>query len=664
MDFNDAKERIAHLRGLIEYHNNLYYIENRNEISDEEYDKLTRELKALEAQYPQLVTADSPTQHVGGAAGSLFSPVIHKVPMGSLQDVFSFEELFEFDRRVRETVPNPLYVVEPKIDGLSVSLEYRNGLLTVGSTRGDGLVGEDVTPNILTIASIPHKLPEALPLLEVRGEVYMPREVFAALVGEQELKGEMPFKNPRNAAAGSLRQKDAAIARARKLDIFVFNVQQIEGKPLSSHRQSLDFVKKMGLKTSPSYPVFDNITDAVKEVGRIGESRSAFSFDIDGAVIKVDDFSQRTLLGATAKYPKWAVAFKYPPEEKQTKLLDIQVNVGRTGVLTPTAVFEPVLLAGSTVGRAVLHNQDFIDQKEIRIGDTIVVRKAGDIIPEVVQVVNHSPGVPVYKMPEYCPSCGEKVTREEGEAALRCTNPECPAQLHRNIIHFASRDAMDIEGLGPAVVAALIHAGLIHSYADLYDLKQEQIERLDRMGTLSAQNLIKALEKSRSNELSKLIFALGIKNIGAKAAVLLADRFGSVDALFTATVEEIAGIEGFGLIMAQSVADFFAHTQTRELIEKLREAGVNLISAKKEKNSDLFAGKTFVLTGTLSSFTRSEAAELIEQNGGKVSSSVSKKTSYVLAGEEAGSKLDKAIRLGVPVISQMEFLQMLEKQKR
>ena len=619
---------------------------------------LQRELKAIEDKYPDLVTPDSPTVRVGGSAENLFSKVEHRVRMESLQDAFSFAEIEEFDRRVRETERDVYYVVEPKIDGLSVSLEYTNGVLTRGSTRGDGDVGEDVTANLRTVRSIPLKIKTPLPFLEVRGEVYMPKSVFASLVTRQELDGEKPFKNPRNAAAGSLRQKDSKVTAGRGLDIFVFNVQQIEGTELSSHKQSLDFLREQGFHTIPFYTRFDNITDVISELKRIGEIRSGLEYDIDGAVIKVDDFAQRERLGSTSKFPKWAVAFKYPPEEKTTKLVDIEIGVGRTGVLTPTAIFEPVLLAGSTVSRATLHNQDFITEKDIRIGDEVAIRKAGDIIPEVVRVVSHAENSVPYILPSICPSCFAPVIREEGEAAVRCVNPECPAQLLRNVIHFCSRDAMDIEGLGDALVEKFISENLISNVADIYDITAGEIMMLEGHQEKSAKNLVEAIERSKQNDLSRLLFALGIRHIGQKAAKLLSKHFGDIDSIIAASEEEIAEIDGFGGIMAKSAAEFFSMTQTADLIERLKAAGVNMKSLKEKSDDQRFAGLTFVLTGTLPTLSRKEATEIIENLGGKASSSVSKKTSYVVAGEEAGSKLQKATDLGIPVITQDDLLKM------
>ena len=657
-DKEQSAKRVQELRDKLNYYSRKYYVEDDPEIEDYEYDMLQRELKAIEDKYPDLVTPDSPTVRVGGSAENLFSKVEHRVRMESLQDAFSFAEIEEFDRRVRETERDVHYVVEPKIDGLSVSLEYTNGVLTRGSTRGDGDVGEDVTANLRTVRSIPLKIKTPLPFLEVRGEVYMPKSVFASLVTRQELDGEKPFKNPRSAAAGSLRQKDSKVTAGRGLDIFVFNVQQIEGEELSSHKQSLDFLREQGFHTIPFYTRFDNITDVISELKRIGEIRSGLEYDIDGAVIKVDDFAQRERLGSTSKFPKWAVAFKYPPEEKTTKLVDIEIGVGRTGVLTPTAVFEPVLLAGSTVSRATLHNQDFITEKDIRIGDEVAIRKAGDIIPEVVRVVSHAENSVPYILPSICPSCSAPVIREEGEAAVRCVNPECPAQLLRNVIHFCSRDAMDLEGLGDALVDKFIAENLISNVADIYDITAGEIMMLEGHQEKSAKNLVDAIERSKQNDLSRLLFALGIRHIGQKAAKLLSEHFGDIDSIIAASEEEIAEIDGFGGIMAKSAAEFFSMTQTADLIERLKAAGVNMKSLKEKSDDQRFAGLTFVLTGTLPTLSRKEATEIIENLGGKASSSVSKKTSYVVAGEEAGSKLQKATDLGIPVITQDDLLKM------
>ena len=658
MDVQEAKENIKLLREQIEYHNKKYYVEDSPEIDDYEYDMLYRRLQNLEAEFPQLVTPDSPTQKVGGAALNHFEPVAHSVPMESLHDSFFEQELIDFDRRVRSVTDEPVYIVEPKFDGLSVSVEYRDGVFFRGSTRGNGLVGEDVTENIRTIRTVPKTLTKSLPYLEVRGEVYMSHKSFEQLCERQELNDEKPFKNPRNAAAGSLRQKNPQITAARALDIFVFNIQQVIGAELYNHDDSLNFLKELGFAVPPFYKSCGTIDQVIEEVRRIGDLRGALDYSIDGAVVKVNSFAQRELLGSTSKFPKWAEAYKYPPEEKETKLLDIEINVGRTGVLTPTGIFEPISLAGTTVSRATLHNQDFISEKDIRIGDTVILRKAGEIIPEVVSVVSHPAEAQKYVLPSVCPSCGAEVAREEGEAATRCTNPECPAQLLRHLIHFVSRDAMDIDGLGPAVIEQLAEKKLLSSPADLYELNLDQLVSLERMGKKSSQNLIEAIEKSKQNDLYRLIYALGIPHIGLKAAKLLSARFQSMDAVFQASVEEIASIEGFGSIMAESAYHFFRLLHTAHLIGRLRDSGLNMHS-KTEISDRRFAGKTFVLTGTLPTLTRSEATAIIEKSGGKVSGSVSKKTDYVLAGEDAGSKLVKAQQLGVTVISEEEFQNML-----
>jgi len=658
-DFEKAKQRAQELRDTLNFHIHRYYVENANDISDYEYDMLMRELQNIETQYPELLTADSPTHRVGGSADTLFTPVEHRVRMESLQDAFSEEELFDFDRRVREAVSSAAFVVEPKIDGLSVSLEYENGVFVRGSTRGDGDVGEDVTANLRTVRSIPLKLKKEIPFIEVRGEVYMSRTVFADLCEELEQNGGKPFKNPRNAAAGSLRQKNPAITAQRKLDIFVFNIQQVEGVTLTSHKQSLDFLGELGFVTVPMYERVDSIDNAIEKIRNIGAKRSSLAFDIDGAVIKVDDFAQRTQLGSTAKFPKWAVAFKYPPEEKESIVRDIEITVGRTGVLTPTAVFDPVLLAGSTVARASLLNEDYIREKDVRIGDTILVSKAGDIIPEVIRVTKRGENAQPFCIPANCPSCGAAVTREDGEAAVRCVNPDCPAQLLRNIIHFCSRDAMDIEGLGEANLAAFVERGMIRTAADLYRLNADEIAEMEGLGKKSAANFLAAAEKSKQNDLSRLLFALGIRHIGAKAAKLLSSRFGSMEKIMQADVQTLCTIDGFGEIMAQAVVDYFSHESARNLIADLQALGVNMTSTK-EVTDTRFAGLTFVLTGTLTEFTRDEASAIIENAGGKVSSSVSKKTSIVLAGEAAGSKLKKANDLGVRVISEAEFKEMIK----
>lgn len=643
---------------LAEEYGRRYYNEDDPAVSDYEYDRLMLEIKAIEAEHPEWVSAASPTQHVGGRADNTFAPVVHRVKMESLQDVFSFDELYAFDARVRAAVGEVAYSVEPKIDGLSVSLEYEHGRFVRGSTRGDGETGEDVTANLATIRSIPERIPTDLPLLEVRGEVYMSHASFDKLMRAQLASGGKLPKNPRNAAAGSLRQKDPRVAAGRELDIFLFNVQQAEGAGFTSHIASLDQLRAWGLKTLPFYTRCESIGEAVEQVKRIGEMRDGLDFDIDGAVIKVDDLALRREMGSTAKYPKWAVAFKYPPEEKPTTLLDIEVSVGRTGALTPTAVFEPVQLAGTTVSRAVLHNQDFINALGVNVGDTIVVRKAGEIIPEVVGVQTRRSREP-FRLPDRCPSCGAPLTRGEDEAVLRCIDPACPAQLLRNLIHFASRDAMDIEGLGEALVEQLVDAGKLHSPADIYRLTKEDVASLERSGEKSAQNLLDAIEASRGRELWRLIFGLGIRLIGAKAAKLLEAAFPDMDAILAASREDFIAVEGFGEIMADSLFRYLSQPQSRALIAELKELGLNMTSAAP-KEKGLFTGLTFVLTGTLPTLTRQEATELIEAQGGKAASSVSKKTSYVLAGEEAGSKLTKAQTLGVPVIDEAAFRAMLD----
>ncbi|MGN0498305.1 MAG: NAD-dependent DNA ligase LigA [Acutalibacteraceae bacterium] len=643
----------------INYHNDRYYNQDSPEISDYDYDMLLRRLEAIEQEHPEIKQDSSPTLHIGGRASEKFSPVEHTVPMQSLHDSFSHEELMDFDRRVREAVASPEYVVEPKFDGLSVSVEYENGVLVRASTRGDGLVGEDITENILTIKNLPHKLKKPLPYLEVRGEVFMSNESFLRLLKKQEENEEKPFKNPRNAAAGSLRQKNSEITRQRELDIFIFNIQRITGVEITSHKQSLDFIGELGLPKPPFYNCYSTMTDAIDEVEKIGAMRGELPYQIDGAVIKLNDFDSRELLGSTAKFPRWAEAYKFPPEEKATKLIDIEINVGRTGALTPTGVFEPITLAGTTVSRAVLHNEDFIKEKDIRIGDTVILRKAGEIIPEVVALKEHGENTVPFKMPEVCPSCGGPVVRENDEAAVRCTNTDCPAQLMRHLIHFVSRDAMDIDGLGPAVLERLVNEGMISSPVDLYKLDYERIANFDGMGELSAANLRKSIEKSKSNELYRLVFALGIRHIGQKAAKLLCEHFGTIEAIMPAENEEISSIDGYGKIMADSVCEYFSLDSTKELINRLRELGVKMPAAEKQTTDSKFSGKIFVLTGTLPTLKRSEASKIIESLGGKTSSSVSKKTDFVLAGDEAGSKLTKAQSLGITIISEEEFLEMV-----
>lgn len=660
------ESRINELREIINYHMTRYYVEAKPEISDYEYDALYRELQDLEAERPDLVTPDSPTRRIGDKVLDGFEKVVHIVQMQSLNDVFNMEELAAFDQRVRDAVGDGIeYVVEKKIDGLSVSLEYENGRFVRGSTRGDGFVGEDVTQNLRTVKSIPLVLKEAVPLIEVRGEVFISKKDFEEINEEQEALGEPVFANPRNAAAGSLRQLDPQITAKRKLDIYVFNIQRLEGRQVDSHSEALEYMKSLGFKTSPGYRVCRHIGEAVEEIEKIGGSRGEFPFEIDGAVVKVNSLAQRELLGATTKTPRWAAAYKYPAEKKMTLIKDIWVNVGRTGVLTPNAVLEPVRLAGTTVSRATLHNMDYISQKQIRIGDTAWVQKAGDVIPEVIEVVfeKRTGTEREFVMPDQCPVCGSQVIREEGEAAYRCVGIECPAQLSRSIEHFASRDAMNIDGLGPAIVGALLDGGFIKGIADLYylHLRKDELITMERMGKKSVENLLASIERSRENNIDRLIYGLGIRNIGLRAAQLLAENFESLDALMNAEVEDIMKINEFGEITARSVEMFFRQEQTLDTVEKLKAAGVNMISSgRKQLRDNRFEGLTFVLTGTLPTYGRAEASELIESFGGKTSGSVSKKTDYVLAGEEAGGKLDKALQLGVKIIDEDEFRRMLE----
>ena len=660
MQQNEYRQLVERLN----HYSKLYYTLDAPEISDFEYDSLMQQLKAAEAEHPDWVTADSPTQRVGDAIYTTFEKVAHTVQMGSLQDVFSEEELWAFHERCLPYDPAPAYTVEPKIDGLSVSLEYRDGLFVRGSTRGNGLIGEDVTLNLLTIADIPKKLTRPLPYLEVRGEVYMPLSVFQELVTRQLENEEEPFKNPRNAAAGGLRQKDPKVTAERKLSIFVFNVQQIEGETLTTHAGSLDLLRELGFKVIPSYPVFTDFQQVVEEIRSIDARREENDFDIDGAVVKINDLALREQIGSTVKFPRWAVAFKYPPEEKETVLRDIEIQVGRTGALTPTAVFDSVTLAGTSVSRATLHNQDFITEKEICIGDTLLVRKAGESIPEVLKVVRHGENPVPYQIPETCPVCGSKTVRDPDEAVIRCINPACPATRKRSIVHFASRNAMDIEGLGPAMVDLLVDNGLVDNCAGLYKLTAEQLLPFEGIQQKSADNLIQAIEGSKGRGLARLLFGLGIRNVGEKAAQLIARHFGTADALMDLTVDDLwtkkggSVIPGVGQVIAESLVESFSQPEFRSQIEQLRESGVKLTEEKEETGVSL-AGKTFVITGTLPTMSRKEAQMLIEQNGGKVTASVSKKTSFLLAGEDAGSKLVKAQTLGIPVVSEAELMQMI-----
>lgn len=660
MDLKAAKKRLEELKEIINYHNKNYYDLDSPTISDYEYDMLYRELESLEYSFPKLKTLDSPTNKIGGVAKKELKQVKHEVPMESLHDCFSIEEIKDFDKKLRETIKSPEYVVEPKIDGLSVSIEYKNGVLFRASTRGDGLVGEDITNNIRAIKSVPKILSENIEFIEFRGEVFMSTSNFKKLIKEQELNEEKLFKNPRNAAAGSLRQKDPSVTAKRNLDIFIFNIQQIKGKVLKTHVESLNFTKHLGLPVIPFYNVYKNMDKIISEIKRIGDQRESFDFPIDGAVIKINNFEDRRTLGSTSKFPKWAQAFKYPPEEKQTKLLDIEINVGRTGTLTPTGVLEPVLLAGTTVSRATLHNQDYIKQRDIRIGDTVLVYKAGEIIPEIIKSIKHQENSKEYKLPQVCPSCGAKVKKEVEIAAIKCVNSKCPAQILRKLIHFVSRDAMDIDGMGQALLAQLNSKNILTSFADIYTLKKETLSSLERMGEKSAQNIINSIENSKNKELYNLIYALGIEHIGLAAAKLLAKKFKTLNNIINANLQEIAQIEGFGEVMAQSIVDFFSIEENLNLVNKLQTLGVVNNAELQENISQKLEGLIFVLTGTLPNLKRSQASKLIEENGGKVSSSVSKKTSFVLAGEDAGSKLEKAKNLNIKVINESEFLKMID----
>ena len=654
-DFNE----IEALRRELTQAGHEYYVLDKPTMSDYDYDHKLRRLEELEAAHPETVTPDSPTQRVGGQPLDAFTQVRHQVPLESLQDVFDFQELEAFDQRVKGVVPEAEYVVEPKVDGLSVALEYEDGLFVRGATRGDGQVGEDVTENLRTVRSIPLKIPDAPPRLIVRGEVYMPKKVFHALNEERERRGEALFANPRNAAAGSLRQLDPKVAASRRLDIAVFNVQWPQ-EEFSTHLETLDYLQNKGFKVIPHYSCAQ-VFQVTERITEIGETRETFPFDIDGAVVKVNNLSQRAALGSTAKFPRWAAAYKYPPEVKPAQVVDIVIQVGRTGVLTPKAVLTPVRLAGTTVTNATLHNQDFITEKDIRIGDTVLVRKAGEIIPEVLSVVadKRPEGTQPWFLPKTCPVCGAPVERDEDGAHIRCTGAECPAQLLRNLAHFASRDAMDIEGLGIAVVENLVNAQLVKTPGDLYFLNEEDVAQLERMGKRSAKKLLAALEKSKEQDLSRLIYAFGIRQVGQKAGKILATRFKTLENLQNATLEELTAVDDIGEITAQNILDWMASPQSRHLIDRLREAGVNMTAA--EQGSDRrFEGMTFVLTGTLEKFTRDEASEMIEARGGKSAGSVSKKTAYVVAGEAAGSKLRKAQELGIPVLTEEEFLELLK----
>ena len=656
----DYREEMKQLRDTLNENARLYYTLDASTMSDYEYDRLYRRLQDLERQHPEEITPDSPTQRVGDQTLNDFAEVIHPVPLESLEDVFDGDEVRAFLQKVRETLPQAAYSVEPKVDGLSVALEYRNGVFYQGATRGNGRVGEDVTENLRTIRSIPKTLPEKLPRLIVRGEVYMARSVFEEINERLELEGKTLMANPRNAAAGSLRQKDPRICAQRRLDIAVFNLQLAEGRDFATHTESIAYLREQGFPTIP-HALLSDADDILREIDRLGDTRMTFPFDIDGAVVKLNDLSDRDILGSTAKCPKWAVAYKYPPEQKATKLKNIVVQVGRTGVLTPKAELEPVRLAGTTVTYATLHNQDYITQKDIRIGDTVIVQKAGEIIPEIVEVVRQErpAGTKPYCLPTVCPVCGAPVARDADGAAIRCTGAECPAQLLRNLTHFAGRNAMDIDGLGPAVLQQLVEAGLVANAADLYDLSVQDMARLERMGEKSAQNAVNAIVKSKENDLWRLIYALGIRQVGEKAAKVIAAHFGSYDDFASASMEELVAIDDIGEVTAEYIRAWVNSPQSQDLMARLKAAGVNMV-CKEERLDNRFAGMTFVLTGALERFTRDEAGEMIEKRGGKSSGSVSKKTTYVVAGENAGSKLRKAQELHIPVLTEEEFLDLLK----
>ena len=656
----DYREEMKQLRDFLNQQSYLYYVLDAPVIPDYEYDRLNRRLEELEAAHPEEVTADSPTQRVGDKILEGFETYNHPVPLESLQDVFDAQEVSEFCARMDETLGEAVaYSVEPKVDGLSVALEYRDGVFVRGATRGDGRVGEDVTENLKTVRSIPMTLPEKLPRLIVRGEVYMSRAVFQEINDARELQGKPLMANPRNAAAGSLRQLDPKVCAERKLDIQIFNLQLAEGRSFETHAETLEYLATQRFKVIP-HKTLTGTQVVQREIDRINDERMDYPFDIDGAVIKVNRLADREKLGSTAKFPKWAVAFKYPPEQKPSKVLDIVVQVGRTGVLTPKAVLSPVRLAGTTVTNATLHNQDYITEKDIRVGDTVIVQKAGEIIPEIVEVVKDQrpEGTVPYLLPDKCPVCGAPVVRDEDGAALRCTGAECPAQLLRNLTHFASRDAMDIEGLGPSLVRQLVEAKLITTAADLYSLRAEDVAKLERMGEKSADNLIRSIEKSKSNDLSKLLYGLGIRQVGEKAAKVLAARLGSMDALMAASAEELTAIDDVGAITARCIREYLDQPQGHDLILRLKAAGVNMVSTQAPVG-DLLSGRTFVLTGELSAYSRKEAGEKLEALGAKVSGSVSKKTSCVVAGEAAGSKLKRAQELHIPVLDEAQLLILL-----
>jgi len=666
MEKKQAEKRIKELRKIVEYHAKKYYDEDKPEISDFEYDMMMLELRALESQYPEFIEKTSLTQKVGGNVKEGFQKVEHEVPLQSLQDVFDFEEIESFDERVRKQaiengIENPKYVVETKIDGLSAALEYVNGKLVRGATRGNGLVGEDVTENLKTIKSIPQELPEKISIT-VRGEVFISKKDFEEMNQEREANEEELFANARNAAAGSLRQLDSNITKNRPLDIYIFNVQKIEGKEFNSHFEELHYLSELGFNVNPVRIPCNNKEEVIQAINKIGEDRESLTFGIDGAVVKVDDLNLRKIMGTTSKVPKWAIAYKYPPEKKETILKEIICQVGRTGVITPMAILEPVKVAGSTISKTTLHNEDFIKEKDLKIGDKVIIQKAGDVIPEIVEaVVSKRTGEEKdFEMPRTCPVCGAEAVREEGEAAVRCTGIECPAKLHRNLVHFVSRDAMNIDGLGENIIAELLDKKMISNIADIYDLKFEEIASLKKNGKKFAQNLVDSINESKKNDLYRLITALGIRHVGVKAAKILAKQYNTIDNLAEATVENLSEVEEIGPIVANSIKEFFDQQQTKDLISRLKKAEVNTERQKDENEDERFAGKTFVLTGSLEKYSREEASNIIEKFGGKTSSSVSKKTSYVLAGEDAGSKLTKAQNLGVTIITEIEFDELIK----
>ena len=664
MDKIQAEKRIKELRKVVEYHAKKYYDEDKPEITDFEYDMMMLELRALESQFPELISSNSLTQKVGGNVKEGFQKVEHEVPLQSLQDVFDFDEIENFDERVRKQaiengIENPRYVVETKIDGLSAALEYVNGKLVRGATRGNGLVGEDVTENLKTIKTIPQELAEKINIT-VRGEVFISKKDFEKMNQEREENEEELFANARNAAAGSLRQLDSSITKNRPLDIYIFNVQKIEGKEFNSHFEELEYLAKLGFNVNPVRIPCDSKEEIIEAINKIGEDRENLTFGIDGAVVKVDDLNLRKIMGTTSKVPKWAIAYKYPPEKKETILKEITCQVGRTGVITPMAILEPVKVAGSTISKTTLHNEDFIKEKGLKIGDRVIIQKAGDVIPEIVEaVVSKRTGEEKdFEMPRICPVCGAEAVREEGEAAVRCTGIECPAKLHRNLVHFVSREAMNIDGLGENIIGELLDRKMISNLADIYDLQFEEIASLKKNGKKFAQNLVDSINASKENDLHRLITAFGIRHVGVKAAKILAKQYNNIDNLAEASVESLSLVEEIGPIVANSIKEFFEQQQTKDLISRLKEAGVNTERLKEDDEDDRFAGKTFVLTGSLEKYSREEASNIIEKFGGKTSSSVSKKTSYLLAGEDAGSKLTKAQSLGVTIISEADFEEM------